>query len=140
MEQPNFNFEFISMILGLFLSFGVLIIAYRKYHKQRTIFRYYQSHDICVFYQFIAHASANCLFILINNPPFSLFVTCTIRKWVLIWAQSVFAFSHLPSLLDFCIRTIETPFYVQFHARSPYNLLLTIVLCTWVPGNINKNN
>ena len=39
----------------------------------------------------------------------------------------------MPSLLDFCMRTNNTPFYHMFHSRSHYNHLLILVLCTWVP-------
>ena len=129
----------IWIIGGPILSTLVLYLVFRKYRHRQTILHIYNSNDVCVFYQFGAHAVGNLVFTVLQIPPLANHASCIVRKWMMVWAHSTIAFCHLPSLLDFGIRTFNIPFYHQFHSRSAYKLLLVMVLCTWVSWFTTNN-
>ena len=126
-------------ILGPVMSTTVLVCAYFKAGQPRTMLGKFKSNDACVFYQCWVHLLGNYLFSVLQWPYISENFSCTFRKWTVLWFGVMAFCSHLPSLLDCSIRTNDPSFYELFHSRSPYNLLLMIVLCTWVPLLISFN-
>ena len=120
-------------VMGPLLSTAVLVAAYFKAKQPQTMMGKFKSNDACVFYQCWVHLLGNYVFSVLQWPYISDFFSCTFRKWAVLWFGVMAFCSHLPSLLDCSIRTNDPSFYELFHSRSPYNLLLMIVLCTWVP-------
>ena len=126
-------YRYIWPILGPFVALGILIVAYYKVFARRTFFRIFNSNDVCVLYQVWIHTVGNVIISIFSIPQLSAIISCNFRPWVLLWCNTMSILSHLPSMLDCGIRTNNTPFYVAYHCRGPYNNLFMVFLCTWVP-------
>ena len=129
----SLEFKHFWMVAGPLISLYIITSAYRKSKQPNTFLRRYNSIDVCIFFELWALVISNVTFALLNCPPIKELVPCTIRIWVVLWVGSIAVFNHLPSMLDFCMRMFNPLFYEMHHARSPYNLLFIIVLCTWIP-------
>ena len=114
MDVTWIELRHVWILAGPVTSALVLRTASLKYHQSNTILRKYESNDVCIFFQFWVHFITNVTFAVLNIPQVEAFVTCTVRKWILLWVASMTFFNNLPSLLDFCMRTNNTHFYQAF--------------------------
>ena len=105
------------MLCGPIITGLVLRKAHKKYYMANTILRRYESNDVCIFYQLWVQLIATVTFTVLNIPMVENHTSCNFRKWILLWTTSLIFFSHMPNMLDFCMRTNNTPFYQMFHSR-----------------------
>ena len=120
-------------ILGPVISILLVVKVYFKADQPRSILGRYSSFDACIYYQIWTHVFGSITHSILTVPFIHDFLSCSVRKWAFIFFITLSLFSHVPSILDCALRTNDTPFYEQYHSRSPYNHLLMIVLCTWTP-------
>ena len=134
MIYPILTFGRAWALVGPVISLYFIWRVYVKSESQNSIQGIYGSSDACVYYQVGVHFICNVLLAPLQVPWIHDYLSCDIRKCVILWCLMVSIFSHLPSLLDCFIRIHDTPFYMQFHCRSPYTHLFMVVLCSWVPS------
>ena len=138
-ELPDIQFKHVWILTGPLSTIMLLFVAYRKYRHSGSVLNRYDSNDMCIFFHIWTHALGNFAFAIVNFPLMDDVISCTVRKWVVLWIEAMTIFSNLPILLDFCLRTSSTEFYQVMPIpvfKLPGNPLMTIYANKFAPLNV----